>query len=250
MAQSGVPPSLLARYGFPLRPRLIPTLVSAAAILVLLSLCGWQLQRHSVKAGAERRARVASALPALDLEGPLGELEPLIYRHVRIAGAFEGPAVLEGGRELRGAPAYAVLQSFRTDGDQRLLVLRGLIGPTEREAAVARLLARPARRVEGQLRPAEGLPEAAPVNEGADLLIWGRRGIAGVHRWMGELEPDVYLAAGLPLAEGESTPVEGGIGTGYIPVVERRDSLHYASQWFAIAGIVFGLWGWASLEKR
>lgn len=224
-----------------LRPRLLPTVAAAAALLVLLNLSAWQLRRHTQKNRWLETARAAWGAPPMGDEG----LNPAaLWHHIELTGRFEGDPHLEGGRERGLDPAYGVLQVFVTAAGDRLLVDRGELLAINRAAALKRLPV--VDRLEGQLRP---LPEGrtgAAVNPGESPLIWRKNSIGAVHAATPDLLAGVYLRAGEPAA-APSAP-EATLSDGYGPLAARHDSLHYAYQWAAIAALLVGLWVWGSLD--
>ncbi|MDP6708991.1 MAG: SURF1 family cytochrome oxidase biogenesis protein, partial [Alphaproteobacteria bacterium] len=95
------------------RPTLLPTLMTLPALLVLLGLGGWQLQRLEWKEGliAERQARLAAAPIALP---PRFDAAPLAHRRVHLAGTFRHEAEIHlGARVHKGISGIEVLTPLR-----------------------------------------------------------------------------------------------------------------------------------------
>ena len=229
-----------------LTPRLLPTLAMSMGMVILLGLSGWQFARHVEKNAGVEPARDAAGLPTLDASAL--EQSPLpLYRHLALPGRFVGPVLLEGGRVLGGQPAYGVVQAFETSAGKRIFVDRGEILSNDRRGALSRLPT--PGSVQGQLRPVPESRGRTPVNPGDSPEIWRRRSLGSMYDALPDLEPGIYLRAGPALAKGVAPTASPDLADGYRPASIRTDSLHYAFQWLAIAGVLFGLWAWASLEK-
>lgn len=125
------------------RPTLWPTLFTLPAVLMMIGLCVWQVQRLYWKEGLieERRARVAEAAIALPAAG--SDLSDLEFRKVRLEGSFQHDKELYlGARSLNGNPGYQILTPFTLADGQVVLVNRGWV-PVERKL--------PEHRADGQV---------------------------------------------------------------------------------------------------
>lgn len=125
------------------RPTLWPTLFTVPALLMMIGLCVWQVQRLYWKEGliAERQARVAEA--AIPLPAAGGDPGAFEFRKVRLAGSFQHDKELYlGARSLNGNPGYQILTPFTLADGQVVLVNRGWV-PLERKL--------PAQRADGQV---------------------------------------------------------------------------------------------------
>lgn len=90
----------------------LPTLLVAAAILIMIALGFWQLQRHEWKTRLLAEYGAAAALPALDLDPLLDRdestLPPLAFRRVLVTcSARDAKPDLRGGRSQEGAGGYS-----------------------------------------------------------------------------------------------------------------------------------------------
>jgi surfeit locus 1 family protein len=125
------------------RPTLWPTLFSVPAVIMMIGLCVWQVQRLYWKEGviAERESRVAADPVALPPVG--GNPAEAEYRRVRLDGTFlHDKELYLGARSLNGNAGYHILTPFMLAGGGTVLVDRGWV-PVERKA--------PDSRAEGQL---------------------------------------------------------------------------------------------------
>ena len=224
-----------------LRPRLLPTAATLIGLVILGRLSFWQLQRHEFKNQFVETAHAAADLPEVDgISSDLHEVTAILFRHVRLEGRWDGGVMLEGGRGMGHGPGYGVMKRFVTTDGVAVLVDRGEV---KTPALALTLPEGPA--VGGRLAP---LPEGQtkdPVPN-TNPPIWPRKSLVGIHARAGDVLPGVYLRAG----PDEEPRLEGDLAVGYRPYTKRYDSLHYAKQWAAMGVILFGLWGWASWERK
>ena len=82
------------------RPTLLSSLVAGAALVVLLGLGFWQVERLSWKTELIAELRARAAEPALELP-PVFPPEDLQYRRVRLDGTFLPGKLLQGDDELK-----------------------------------------------------------------------------------------------------------------------------------------------------
>jgi surfeit locus 1 family protein len=213
------------------RPTLWPTLFSVPAILVMIGLCAWQVQRLHWKEGliAERESRVAAepvTLPAVGVD-PAG----MEFRRVRLEGAFlHDKELFLGARSMNGNVGYQVLTPFALSAGGIVLVDRGWV-PVERKT--------PDRRAEGQLagtqtlegvvRLARGKAWMQPDNEPGQNM-WFFVDLPAMAAASGtDLRTDLYVDAG-PAENPGKYPV-GGQTRIELP----NDHLQYAITWGLLA---------------
>ncbi len=242
------PLSALQRLRREFRPRLWPTLGAGVCVVVLLSLCTWQVRRDAFKNRHLDQARAAAERPVLEGSAVVDSGQQAWFRDVRLEGRFEEPVCLEGGRKVAGVIAYGVLQPFETVDGWRVLVDRGELARGDLEEGLAALGADGPITLEGQLRPLPESRDEPPVISDALPPIWGWKHIGAIHAWVGEVHPGLYVRAGPRPGEGERPESASHLTGGYGPAVRNNTSAHYAKQWFALAVIVSLLWGWVSLE--
>jgi surfeit locus 1 family protein len=212
------------------RPTLLPTLMTVPALLVLLGLGAWQLQRLEWKEGliAERRAGLAAAPIALPRRFDAAELS---HRRVRLAGSFRHEYELYlGARVHKGISGTEVLTPLRLDDGRTIMVNRGWVPLTRRDPATRPESLDPGRvEIAGILRP-EQLDGGwlGPRNDAA-AGHWFFYEVPAMARWLGlDLLPAVVEA--LPGADPDRLPV------GRTPEVTLvSNHLQYAITWFALA---------------
>jgi surfeit locus 1 family protein len=213
------------------RPTLWPTLFSVPALIVLIALCVWQVQRLYWKQAliADRETRVAAepvALPAVGAD-PTG----FEFRRVRLEGSFVHDKELYlGARSLNGNAGYHVLTPFAVTGGGSVLVDRGWV-PVERKL--------PDQRAEGQVAGTQTLEAVARVPHGQAWLqpdnepqhnMWFFIDLPAMAKATGvDLRTDLYVDAG-PAENPGKYPV-GGQTRIELP----NDHLQYAITWGLLA---------------
>jgi len=213
------------------RPTLWPTLISVPAILVMIGLCVWQVQRLHWKEGliAEREARVAAEPATLP---PVG-VDPtsMEYRRVRLEGTFlHDKELFLGARSMNGNVGYQVLTPFALAGGGWVLIDRGWV-PVERKA--------PERRAEGQLAGDQTLDGVVRLPHGKAWMqpdnepgrnMWFFVDLPAMAAASGvDLRTDLYVDAGPAEIPGKY-PV-GGQTRIELP----NDHLQYAITWGLLA---------------
>ena len=212
------------------RPTLLPTLVTLPALLVLLGLGSWQLQRLDWKEAliAEREAGLRAApvrLPATP------DLADVAHRRVTVAGRFlhEGELFF-GARVHKGVSGVEVLTPLRLDDGRIVLVNRGWVPLKRRDRAErSESLDRGRGEIAGVLRPerrASGW--LAPRNDAA-AGYWFFYEVGAMARHLGlDLLPAVLEA--LPGPDPARLPV------GRLPETSLASNhLQYAITWYALA---------------
>jgi surfeit locus 1 family protein len=220
---------MLAKLRF--QPTLWPTLFTVPAIIVMIGLSIWQVQRLYWKEAliADREARVAAEPVALPPAGT--NASALEYRRVHLEGTFlHDKELFLGARSLNGNVGYRILTPFALAGGEAVLVDRGWV-PVERKA--------PERRAEGQVAGPQVLDGVArvpparawmqPDNEPANN-IWFYVDLPAMAAASGvALRTDLYVDAG-PAENPGGYPV-GGQTRIELP----NDHLQYAVTWGLLA---------------
>lgn len=218
----------------PLRPRrrlLLPSLITFGALMVLIGLGTWQVERLSWKTDLLARFDAVEAGPP----APLGAAEPEPYAKVSATGHFDHGREALLGVELRGtALGGHLVTPLLRDGAPAILVDRGWV-PFERNASVAH----PAGdvTVTGWVRP----PETAGWFSAADDVP-GRRFYTydptkiGAALGLTSVVPWTLVA----LADGADAAA--------LPQPARRlprpnnNHLGYAITWFGLAAGLIGVY--------
>jgi surfeit locus 1 family protein len=215
------------------RPRLVPTLFTVPALIVLLALGTWQVERLHWKEGliAQRDAMVAAPpiAPPLTLE----EAERNQFRHVTVDGdLLNDREIFLAAASESGEAGYQVLTPLQQPDSRVIFINRGFV-PNALKDRARRAAGEPSGtvhivgllRVPPPLKPTFFLPDNRP-----DLNLWF---------WV-ELA-EMALAAGVPDAapfyiDADKTPNPGGWPKGGVTRLELpNDHLQYAITWYALA---------------
>ncbi|RAZ87485.1 SURF1 family protein [Mesorhizobium hawassense] len=215
--------------------RLLLVLLGLLGILVFVGLGIWQLERRVWKLDLIARVDQRIHAPVADAPGPAnwGDINAASseYRHVRLAGQFQGANTLvQAVTELGGG--YWVLTPMRSDRGFTVLVNRGFV-PQERKAEFQQErggLTSPTV-VDGLLRISEPGGGFLRSNDPA-ANRWYSRDVAAIARARGLTDVAPYfIDAGA--SDADSWP-RGGLTV----VTFRNSHLVYALTWFALAAML------------
>lgn len=214
------------------RPTLWPTLFSVPAVIALLALGTWQVERLHWKEALIDRLQERSTLEAAPLPAWIDDLEAYEYRRVQVRGTYlHDKEFYLVNRSLRGKPGLNVVTLLkRSDGSGHVLVNRGWV-PFDRRDPASRAAGQIKGEVavEGIVRLAKGPGLFTPENEPHN------------NTWFYIDPSSMTVSAGLPplqryyvLAGDRSVP--GGLPVGHQWRVDLpNDHLEYAITWFALA---------------
>lgn len=216
-----------------LRPTLWPTVFTVPALIVLVALGYWQLQRLHWKEDLITKLHDRATAEAVDLPaGALSAPDEWQFRRVRVSGVFAHEKETHVvNRSLRGNPGVHVMTPLvRTDGGGAVLVDRGWApfkhrDPKDRAAGqVGGTVV-----VEGILRLEAGQGSFVPDNE-PENNAWFFIDTNAVARHTGvAVEPGYYVVSG-------DDAVPGGFPIGRQWRLDiRNDHLQYAITWFSLA---------------
>jgi surfeit locus 1 family protein len=214
-------------------PRLVPTLFTIPALIILVGLGSWQVQRLHWKEGliAQRDRMVAA--PPIAPPQTLAEAEQNQFRHVADDGVLlNDKEIFLAAASEGGGSGYQVLTPLQEPDGRIIFVNRGFI-PLELKDPAKRAAGEPSGPVHiaGLLRvpPAEKPTFFLPNNR-PDLDLWF---------WV-DL-PAMAKAAGVPdtapfYIDADKTPNPGGWPQGGVTNLELpNDHLQYAITWFSLA---------------
>jgi surfeit locus 1 family protein len=214
-------------------PRLVPTLFTIPALIVLLGLGTWQVQRlHWKENLIAQRDRMVAAPPIAPPQ-TLAEAVQGQFRHVVDDGVLlNDKEIFLAAASEGGGSGYQVLTPLQEPGGRIIFVNRGFI-PLELKNPAMRAAGEPsgAVHIAGLLRvpPAEKPTFFLPNNR-PDLDLWF---------WV-DL-PAMAKAAGVPDAapfyiDADKTANPGGWPKGGVTNLELpNDHLQYAITWFSLA---------------
>ncbi len=213
------------------RPAFWPTVISVPALIVLLALGTWQMNRLVWKEGLIRAFAERVGAEALTTAPPGGALDDLEYRRVRLSGRYlNDQEMFLAGRTFNGRGGWAILTPFRSDDGALVIVDRGWV-PLDRKDPRTRqqsLIEGPAT-VEGLIRRPNLRTYFTPENE-PDKNLWFSADVQAMAKKAGLPEVRPYLIEGLRQAIPGGFPVGGEI-----QVALRNDHLQYAITWYSLA---------------
>jgi len=219
---------------FSFRPTLWPTLLTIPAVLVLLAMGSWQLDRLQWKRAILAEMEMNLAKPPLLLPASIADPKGFAFRRVHVTGRFLHDREMHLSIRVRnGRPGVEVVTPLRREDGSVIMVNRGWV-PMDRQEAESRPagLVSGVITVEGVLRmdrPKGGFtPENVP-EEG----LWFHVDLAEMGRFAGEDRVlPVLLEAGL-------AEIPGRYPIGKAPVIDiKNDHLAYAITWYLLALIL------------
>ena len=215
------------------RPRLWPTLITASAVLILLGLGTWQVQRLFWKEAliAERQAGFTG--PVTPWSEAANRVGQLYWHRVSATGRFLNDRELVlAARSMNGNPGYHIITPFAIEGGPVLLVDRGWI-PLDRKDPGSRAEGRldGTVAVTGILRPGHQPNWLTPDND-PDKNFWfwiDIPAMARATRVEGQIVAKGYL-------EADASANPGGFPIGGQTRIDLpNDHLQYAITWYALA---------------
>ena len=228
----------------------MPCLVALAALLVLVGLGTWQLQRKAWKEGLiaamhERLAAAPADLPPASQWSSLN-VDTAEFRRVKFHAQFtegRGVYVYVAGSALRDdikEPGYFAFAPARLDDGTTVVVNRGYI-PMDQQTGW------PAGTTEvvGYLRWPESRPWfLSETNSASDTwFVRDQRAMAAAKGWVG-VAPFYVDQEGPVPASGLPRPAA-------LTVNLRNDHLQYAVTWFGLAAVLVGCFvAWLVTRRR
>jgi len=214
-----------------MRPKLLPTLFTVPALIALIALGSWQIQRLYWKAELIERLQERSEEAPVALPRWLDNVEAYEFRRVSVTGEFlhEHEFYLIN-RSLKGKAGLNIVTLLkRADGGGHVLVNRGWV-PFDQRDPKSRPNSQPTGGVivEGIVRLAKGpgffMPENEPHN----------------NTWFFVDPASMSASAGLPPLQPyyvlAANKTDGGLPVGHQWRVDiRNDHLQYAITWYALA---------------
>lgn len=225
------------------RPRWLPPLAAVLLAVLCLVLGRWQWDKADHKQAQGRLYHLAGGMPELDWAGAQMLGAAAHYRRVHLEGEFIWSyRIWLDNRVQAGRAGYHLVVPLHLEQGQVLLVNRGWrpVG-VDRSRLPEVPLPAGRQRVVGILAPAQGrylelsgLPDTG--------RLWQNLDMARYRAWFDAGLPDLLLletsGAGEGLVQDWPPPDLGA---------ERHRA--YAVQWFALAALSLGLWGYFSWWK-
>jgi surfeit locus 1 family protein len=218
------------------RPLLWPTLFTIPALLVLLALGVWQIERLQWKEGLI----AAMDAPPVPLPHDLTDARKLEFRRVTARGVFEHDReIYRYATGADGKTGVEVITPLRLDDGALLLVDRGYVPERLKDPG-----ARAAGQVTGEVE-IEGRLRVPHARSWAVSLLPGNRPEEDF--WL-TVDPQAMaarhsLADVLPFwVDAGPAANPGGWPRGVGAVRLRNDHLQYAITWFALAGALAAIY--------
>ncbi len=232
------------------RPGWLPTLATAVAVLVLLGLGTWQVQRLAWKRALLAEWHTRSEAPPIALDEALAGGEEIAWRRVRVRGRFDTQRsifVMRVRQQAReGARVLTPLRPDAPGATVAVLVDRGWIPYSEVEGFAAELPPAEPIEVVGLGVPLE-LGEADP-GDAPPRREWIR---FDPDRHAAVLQPQLPYRLAPLLVQREAEPGSALPVAGFDPPRSRVDHRSYAITWYSMAAIAVAVWiGWGLTRAR
>ncbi len=232
-----------------MRKLVIPTLAAIAALVVLLNLGFWQLDRLAWKENLIEQVEAGVSTPpeTAPEPGAWGDLAPSDdYSHVRLTGRFlEGAvfyytALTDPVGPVSG-PGVMVYAPFETDQQWIVLVNRGFLPQGLDKDSREKAITPPdgAWELTGLLRLSEK-PNWTTPEPGREDRIWFARDTDAMAAELG-LDPARLAPFSIDL-DASFTPPSGLPQAGETIVHFKNDHLGYALTWFGLAATLIGVY--------
>jgi surfeit locus 1 family protein len=215
------------------RPLFWPTFFTAPAVLLLLALGFWQVERLFWKQDLIAQRQAAAAAAPVAAPRSLEEATGMEFHHVTDEGVFlHDKEIFLGATSEAGRQGYQVLTPLLEPGGRAVFVNRGFI-PVE--------LKDPAKRAAGQITGTvrvQGLLRLPPAERPAWFLPDNR---PDLNYWFWVDLPAMSAADGLDRVapfylDADATPNPGGWPKGGVTrLALPNDHLQYAITWFSLA---------------
>ncbi|MEQ8814218.1 MAG: SURF1 family protein [Thalassobaculum sp.] len=223
----------------PFRPRLWPTLFTVPAVLAMLGLGSWQLDRLAWKSALVDSFESRVSAPAVPPPAALDDPQSWQFRRVQATGRFLNDKELQmTGRPFEGNAGFHVLTPFVVADGPTVLVNRGWV-PMDRRRPEARPETLPAGpvRIDGIVRIAGQKGYFVPDNEPRnDVWFTVEPAQMAAHLGIGPVA-GYYIDALRPTERPTELPI------GAVPTIHvRNEHLQYAITWFLLAATLIAVY--------
>lgn len=229
------------------KPKPIPTVITIAGLILLLSLGTWQMNRLEWKRSIIKEINENSALPPIDLTSGAGDIEKYKYRRIKVRGEFLHDKEIHlfmGPKAERGRPGYDILTPLKTDEGEYVLIDRGWVNsdiksPDNRPET----LVKGPVEIEGVIHMGESPGRFTPENDVAKNL-WFWIDLDKIENYAGINLQNFYVRA-LKKDKKNVYPIASDE---FIKV--RNDHLQYAITWYSLAIILLVIYFLYSREAN
>jgi surfeit locus 1 family protein len=207
-----------------------PTATTIPALILLLGLGFWQVQRLHWKEGLLAHIESQMEAPAADLPATIEDPASWEYRRVRVTGQYEnGKELYLYAINLDGDAGYLVFTPLQRTAGDPVLVNRGWVPEDRKDPATrAEGLIAGEVAIEGIGRISGGAGPFTPANEPARNR-WFSRDLSA-------MAPAVGMSLAPVMVDRDKTPVPGGWPLGGQTRIDiPNNHLQYAVTWFGLA---------------
>ena len=213
----------------------IPTLFTISALLVLLTLGTWQLQRLEYKENLIQNLNEQAKMPAIQLPSDLSTVLDAEYRHVRVQGQYMHDKeiyLFTGAMSARGPSGYNILTPFKTSDGRYILVDRGWVD-SDRKLPERRpeTLTEGAVDITAMIHKGERPGRFTPDNDIVKNL-WFWIDLEAIKTYAGVPLENLYVRL-LKNKEEVTFPIAGDA-----TIKMTNDHLQYAITWYTLALIL------------
>ncbi|MCE2509810.1 MAG: SURF1 family protein [Alphaproteobacteria bacterium] len=216
---------------FSFRPTLWPTLLTVPAVLVLIALGTWQMDRLAWKRALIAEAEANLAEPPVTLPARIETPETWELRRVQVRGRFlHEKEMYLTSRTRNGHVGFGIVTPFLREDGRALLVHRGWV-PMDRKDPATRAdgLSSGAVAIEGVLRTDKPKGWLTPANEPENNL-WFHVDLPAMAAFAGVTPVVPLLLEAAPDSDPGVYPVADP------PRIELADNhLSYATIWYSLA---------------
>lgn len=212
------------------KPKLLPTIFTIPAVIILLILGSWQLKRLGEKNNLVNHVNQMANLPASDLQNGVPDIKTHEYKIFKLKGEFKNSSemyLFTGARELNGTVGYNIITVFKLENGDEILVDRGWV-PTAKKKPETRpeTILTGKTQLLAMLHKGEKKHFFTPQNDIKNNLWF----FIDVKAMNNKSKNDVYFRA---IKTDDSLPI-GGDKT----IQLRNDHLQYSIIWFSFALIL------------
>ena len=213
------------------RPTLWPTLFTVPALILLLGLGTWQVERLQWKEGLIATRTTRSSGPPIALPADSADPESYEFSKTALAGRFlNDKEMYLAARSLNGNTGFHVVTPFLLDDGRAILIDRGWI-PLDRKDPTTRAEGELAGRVsvDGLLRASQKQSWLVPDND-PKMNVWFYVDVPAMAREAGLARVEPYFIEAGPAKNPGGYPI-GGQSHIELP----NNHLEYAITWYSFA---------------
>jgi surfeit locus 1 family protein len=217
-----------------LKPKLIPTLFTIPALLVLFGLSFWQFQRLNWKENLISEITKQTKLESVAINN-FTNSDDIFYRKTAVSGEFLHNLEIHmygGSRQFKGKPGYYIITPLKTQNNQIFLVNRGWVPENLKDSGTRpESLVKGTVEVIGTIMPEEKKTLYIHDNQ-PDKNLWFYINLVEIRNALKISLNDYYILA-------KEEPGTLPLGRNLDPNI-RNDHLGYALTWlFTAFALIF-----------